>query len=209
MFFLVFHGEERMDAKAKAHLHETPWVVTGPLIALAFFSAVIGWVTIGPVLFGDFFGDAIAVLQHHDVLSHLGESFHGSAGFVLHAVQGPAVWLAFAGVAVAWYFYLKRPELPGIVRTKLSGLYDLLDRKYYFDDLYVRGFAAGGRRAGQFLWKNGDELLIDGLLVNGTAQAVGRLSGVLRRIQTGYLYHYAFAMIIGLTLVLGWLLMLN
>jgi NADH-quinone oxidoreductase subunit L len=209
MFFLVFHGEERMDAKAKAHLHETPWMVTGPLIALAFFSAVIGWVTIGPVLFGDFFGDAIAVLQHHDVLSHLGESFHGSAGFVLHAVQGPAVWLAFAGVAVAWYFYLKRPELSGIVRTKLSGLYDLLDRKYYFDDLYVRGFAAGGRRAGQFLWKNGDELLIDGLLVNGTAQAVGRLSGVLRRIQTGYLYHYAFAMIIGLTLFLGWLLVLN
>lgn len=209
MFFLVFHGPERMDNKTKSHLHETPWVVTGPLIALAVFSAGIGWVTIGPVLFGGFFGDAIFVLQRHDVLAHLGESFHGSAGFILHALQGPAVWLAFAGVAVAWYCYLKRPELPGVVRSKLSGLYDLLDRKYYFDDLYIRGFATGGRRAGQFLWKKGDELLIDGVLVNGTAQAVGRLSGVLRRIQTGYLYHYAFAMIIGLTLFLGWLLVLN
>jgi NADH-quinone oxidoreductase subunit L len=184
-------------------------VVTGPLIALAVCSAGIGWVTIGPVLFGGYFGDAIFVLQRHDVLAHLGESFHGSASFILHALQGPAVWLAFAGVAVAWYCYLKRPELPGVVRSKLPGLYDLLDRKYYFDDLYIRGFAAGGRRVGQFLWKKGDELLIDGVLVNGTAQAVGRLSGVLRRIQTGYLYHYAFAMIIGLTLILGWLLVLN
>jgi NADH-quinone oxidoreductase subunit L len=209
MFFLVFHGRERMDSKTKAHLHETPWVVTGPLIALAVFSAGIGWVTIGPLLFGGYFGDAIFVLQRHDVLAHLGESFHGSASFILHALQGPAVWLAFAGVAVAWYCYLKRPELPGVVRSKLPGLYDLLDRKYYFDDLYIRGFAAGGRRVGQFLWKKGDELLIDGVLVNGTAQAVGRLSGVLRRIQTGYLYHYAFARIIGLTLILGWLLVLN
>ena len=209
MFFLVFHGESRMDNKTKSHLHETPWVVTGPLIALAFFSAVIGWITIGPVLFGGFFGDAIVVLPDHDVLGHLGESFHGSAGFILHALQGPAVWLALAGVAVAWYFYLKHPHLPGVVHARLPGLYDLLERKYYFDDLYIRGFAAGGRRAGQLLWKKGDELLIDGLLVNGTAQAVGLLSGVLRRIQTGYLYHYAFAMIIGLTLFLGWLLMLN
>ena len=209
MFFLVFHGEERMDSKTKSHLHETPWVVTGPLIVLAFFSAVIGWLTIGPVLFGGFFGDAIVVREEHDVLGHLAGSFHGSAAFIGHALQGPAVWLGLAGLATAWLFWLKRPDLPNLIRTRLSGLYTVLDQKYYFDDLYIRGFAAAGRRAGQFLWRKGDELLIDGLLVNGTAQSIGRLAGVLRRVQTGYLYHYAFAMIIGLTLILGWLLMLS
>jgi NADH-quinone oxidoreductase subunit L len=209
MFFLVFHGEERTSSKTRAHLHESPWVVTGPLIVLAFFSAVIGWVTMGPVLFGGFFGDAIVVAPQHDVLAQLGENFHGSAAFILHAAAGPVIWLAFAGVAVAWYLYLKRPELPAIIRGRFSWLYDLLDRKYYFDDLYIRGFAAGGRTLSQFLWKKGDELLIDGVLVNGTAQSIGRLSGVLRRIQTGFLYDYAFAMIIGLTLFLGWLLMFN
>lgn len=209
MFFMVFHGEERTESKTRSHLHESPWVVTGPLIVLAFFSAVIGWVTMGPVLFGGFFGDSIIVTSPHDVLARLGENFHGSAAFILHAAAGPAIWLAFAGVAVAWYLYLKRPDLPAIVRGRFSGLYDLLDRKYYFDDLYIKGFAAGGRAASQFLWKKGDELLIDGVLVNGTAQSIGRLSGVMRRIQTGFLYDYAFAMIIGLTLFLGWLLMFN
>lgn len=198
-----------MDSKTRSHLHETPLVVTGPLIALAFFSAVIGWVTIEPVLFGDYFGDAIFTTHTHDVLEHLAGSFHGSASFLVHAFEGPAVWLSFAGVFVAWYCYLKRPEVPGMLRSRMSGLYELLDRKYYFDDLYIRGFAAGGRRAGRFLWQKGDDFLIDGVLVNGTAQSVGRLSTVLRRIQTGYLYHYAFAMIIGLTLFLGWLLMLK
>lgn len=207
MFFLVFHGEERTSSKTRSHLHESPWVVTGPLIVLAFFSAIIGWVTMGPVLFGGFFGDAIVVTGQHDVLARLGETFHGSAGFILHAAAGPAIWLAFAGVAVAWYLYLKRPELPAVIRGRFSGLYELLDRKYYFDDLYIKGFAAGGRAASQFLWKKGDEFLIDGVLVNGTAQSIGRLSGVLRRIQTGFLYDYAFAMIIGLTLFLGWLLL--
>ncbi len=206
MFFLVFHGEERMDAEAKSHLHETPWVVTGPLILLAIPSAIIGWFTIGPVLFGDFFGDSIQVSAAHDVLARLGETFTGSAGFIVHALQGPAVYLAFAGAITAWYLYLKRPELPGVLRDKLSGLYELLDRKYYFDDLYINGFAAWGRRIGRLLWSKGDEFLIDGLLVNGTANTVGRLAGVLRRVQTGYLYHYAFAMFIGITLILAWLL---
>jgi NADH-quinone oxidoreductase subunit L len=111
-----------------------------------------------------------------------------------------------AGSLTAWFLYLKRPDLPGKLATKLSGIYNLLDRKYYFDDLYIRGFAAGGRRIGQFLWKNGDERMIDGVLVNGTANTVGRLAGVLRQLQTGYLYHYAFAMFIGMTLFLGWML---
>jgi len=206
MFFLVFHGEERMDRKTKSHLHETPRVVTVPLILLAIPSAVIGWFTIEPVLFGGFFGDAIRVGAGHDVLAHLGHEFHGSAAFVTHALQGPAVYLALAGGVTAWFLYLKRPDLPDAIAAKLAGLYNLLDRKYYFDDLWIRGFAAGGRRIGQFLWDKGDQLVIDGILVNGTANSVARFAGVLRRIQTGYLYHYAFAMFFGVTLILAWLM---
>ena len=209
MFFLVFHGEERMSAEAKSHLHETPWVVTGPLILLAIPSAIIGWMTVGPVLFGDYFGEAIAVAPAHDVLSVLGEHWHGSLGLVTHSVVTPVFWLAAAGVFAAWYLYLKRPELPAMLRDRLSGLYKLLDRKYYFDDLYINGFARGGRRLGRLLSEKGDQWLIDGLLVNGTANSVGRLAGVMRRLQTGYLYTYAFAMIIGLTVFLGWLIWLR
>jgi NADH-quinone oxidoreductase subunit L len=206
MFFLVFHGEERMDRETKSHLRESPSVVTGPLVFLAVPSAVIGWFTIGPVLFDGFFGESIVVASSHDVLARLGESFHGSGEFILHALQGPVVYLAAAGAGTAWYLYLQRPDLPQFWQQKMSGLYDVLDNKYYFDDLYIKGFAAGGRRMGQFLWTKGDELIIDGVLVNGTAKTIGRLAGVLRQLQTGYLYHYAFAMFIGLTAVLGWLL---
>jgi NADH-quinone oxidoreductase subunit L len=206
LFFRVFHGEENMDEKTKSHLHETPWVVTGPLILLAIPSAIIGWFTIGPVLFGGFFGDSIFVAQDHDVLARLGESFHGPGQFILHAFQGPAVYLAIAGAGTAWYLYLEQPDLPRLWRENMTGLYQLLVNKYYFDDLYIKGFAAGGRGVGQFLWTKGDELVIDGVLVNGTANSVGRLAGVLRHLQTGYLYHYAFAMFIGLTAFLGWLL---
>jgi NADH-quinone oxidoreductase subunit L len=207
MFFLVFHGEERMDKETKSHLHETPAVVTVPLILLAIPSALIGWFTIEPVLFGNFFGDAIRVTAEHDVLAHLGETFHGSWAFIVHAMTaGPAVYLAAAGALTAWFLYLKRPDIPEAIGARFSGLYNLLDRKYYFDDLYIKGFAAGGRSFGQFLWNKGDELIIDGLIVNGTAKAVGKFAGVLRRVQTGYLYHYAFAMFIGMTAILAWLL---
>ncbi|MDH5344979.1 MAG: proton-conducting transporter membrane subunit, partial [Gammaproteobacteria bacterium] len=206
MFFLVFHGEERMDKKTKSHLHETPAVITVPLILLAIPSAVIGWITIEPVLFGGFFGDAIRVSSEHDVLAHLGEAFHGSAAFIEHALQGPAVYLALAGAVTAWFLFLKRPDIPAAIAAQFSGLYNLLDRKYYFDELWIRGFAGGGRRIGQFLWDKGDQLVIDGIIVNGTAGSIGRFAGVLRRIQTGYLYHYAFAMFFGMTLILAWLL---
>jgi NADH-quinone oxidoreductase subunit L len=209
MFFLVFHGKERMDAETKSHLHETPAVVTVPLILLAIPSAVIGWFTVGPVLFGDYFGDAIQVQSAHDVLAHMGEAWHGSLGLLTHAWQTPVFWLAAAGVWVAWFLYLKRPDIPATIKDKVTPLYNLLDRKYYFDDLYIKGFAAGGRNLGKFLWQKGDELIIDGILVNGTAKAVGRLAGVMRQIQTGYLYTYAFAMIIGLTMLLGWLIWLR
>ena len=107
------------------------------------------------------------------------------------------------------FLYLLRPDIPAKIKSKVEGLYNLLDRKYYFDDLYIKGFAAGGRGFGRFLWEKGDQLIIDGLLVNGTAKAVGRLAGVMRHIQTGYLYTYAFAMIIGLTVLLGWLIWLR
>ena len=206
MFFLVFHGEERMDKETKSHLHESPWVVTGPLILLAIPSAIIGWFTVQPILFGDFFDGAIFETDRHDVLARMAGEWHGSFDLVTHAVFTPIFWLAAAGVFVAWFLYLKRPDILREISGRMSGLHTLLERKYYFDDLYIRGFAAGGRRVGQFLWIKGDEFIIDGVLVNGTANTVGRLAGVLRHLQTGYLYHYAFAMFIGLTAFLGWIL---
>ena len=209
MFFLVFHGEERMDDEIKSHLHETRAVVTVPLIMLAIPSAIIGWFTVGPVLFGDYFGDAIFVSESKDVIGHMAHAWHGSLALLQHAVMTPVFWLAAGGVFAAWFLYLKRPDIPEMIKTKFSGVYNVLDRKYYFDDLWIKGFAAGGRAIGQFLWKKGDELVIDGVLVNGTARTVGRLAGVMRQIQTGYLYTYAFAMIIGLTALLGWLIWLR
>ena len=206
MFFLVFHGEERMDAATRSHLHEPPAVVTVPLILLAVPSLLVGWPAIGPLLFGDFFGDAIRVAPEHGALAAVGEKFHGPAGFILHAFGGPAVYLALAGLVVAWYVWLRRPELATRASERLSALYRLLLNKYYADELYQRVFAAGGRGVGTVLWKAGDQAVIDGIMVNGTARAIGRLAAVVRRVQSGYLYHYAFAMVIGLTALLGWLL---
>ena len=206
MFFLVFHGEERMDAETKSHLHETPWVVTVPLVLLAIPSAIIGWITVEPVLFGGYFGDAIVASEGKDVLAQLGAAWHGQVGMLTHALQTPVLYLALSGVFVAWFLYLKRPDIPATIQQKVSGLYNLLDRKYYFDDLWIRGFAGGGRRIGSFLWQKGDQFLIDGVMVNGTANSIKSLAGVLRRLQTGYLYTYAFAMIIGLTMILSWLI---
>jgi NADH-quinone oxidoreductase subunit L len=209
MFFLVFHGEERMDAETKSHLHETPWVVTVPLVMLAIPSAAIGWYTVGPVLFEGYFGDAIFVAQSRDVLAHIGETWHGGLGLLEHSYKTPVLWLALSGLATAWFLYLKRPDIPATIKDKVSGLYNLLDRKYYFDDLWIRGFAGGGRKIGTLFATKGDELLIDGVLVNGTANSVARLAGVMRQLQTGYLYTYAFAMIIGLTMLLSWLIWLR
>jgi NADH-quinone oxidoreductase subunit L len=207
MFFLVFHGEERMDAETKSHLHETPWVVTVPLILLAIPSALIGWFTAGPVLFEGYFGDAIVVTHGHDVLAHIGSTaWHGSLALLEHSYQSPALWLAASGAFVAWFLYLRRPDIPAMIQSRMSGLHGLLVNKYYFDDLYIKGFAAWGRSFGSFLWKKGDQLLIDGVLVNGTARTVGKLAGVMRQLQTGYLYTYAFGMIIGLTALLSWLI---
>ena len=206
MFFLVFHGETRMDKDTASHVHETPAVVTVPLILLAIPAAVIGWITADEILFDNYFGNSIVYSAGHNVLSQMAEGYHGGIALILHSFETPILYLAGAGIFAAWFLYLKRPDIPETIRQKVSGLYNLLDRKYYMDDLYIKGFAAGGRGVGNFLWKKGDQFLIDGVLVNGTANTIGRLAGVLRQIQTGYLYTYAFAMIIGLTMFLGWLI---
>jgi len=206
MFFLVFHGETRMDAETKSHVRESPWVVTVPLVLLAIPSAIIGWFTVRDILFNNYFGDSIVVSSAHDVLAHMGETFHGSLALFQHSVQTPVFWLAAGGALSAWFLYLKRPDIPATIKDRVSGLYTLLDRKYYMDDLYIKGFAAAGRSIGNLLWQKGDQLVIDGVLVNGTANSIGKLAGVMRQIQTGYLYTYAFAMFIGLTMLLSWLI---
>jgi NADH-quinone oxidoreductase subunit L len=206
MFFMVFHGKERMDEDARHHLHESPWVVTVPLVLLAIPSLVIGWSTIGPLLFGDFFAGAIVVSPNHDVLGEIGREFHGPLGFLVHGLTSPVLLLAAAGVAVAWYLYLKQPLLPAEIRSRFEWVYRLLDNKYYLDAFNQNVLAAGSRLLGQGLWRGGDMAVIDGVLINGTASSIGRAAGILRRLQTGYLYHYAFAMVIGLIVLVGWLI---
>jgi len=206
LIFLTFHGEERMDAHTREHLHESPWVVTVPLVLLAIPSVVVGWFTIQPLLFGGYFGSAIVVAENHDVLGELGKEFHGPAQFVLHALTGPAVWLAAAGVALAWFLYLKRPDLAARLRERSGILYTVLENKFYFDWFNEKVIAGGSRWLGMALWKGGDVALIDGAAVNGSARLVGWVASVARGLQSGYLYHYAFATIIGLSVLLAWLL---
>jgi len=140
----------------------------------------------------------------HDVLGHVKEEFHGPVQFVVHAFTGPAVYLAAAGVLAAWYLYIKRTDLPGQIAARASGLYTLLANKFYFDEIYQAVFARGSRALGTALWRVGDVALIDGGMVNGSARVVGWVSGLLRQLQSGYLYHYAFAMVIGLSALLAW-----
>jgi len=207
MFFLVFHGKERMDKKTKSHLHEPSKVVTMPLILLAIPSLIIGWITIEPVLFGNYFNNVIYVLPQHDVLRTMAIDFHGSWDFLIHSFSaGLAFYLALAGTLTAWFLYIKYPHIPSIIHSKLKLLVNLLEEKYYFDKLWMSVFPSIGKSIGYFLWKQGDERIIDNGLVNGTASSVRSLAFIMRRIQTGYLYHYAFAMIIGLISILTWLL---
>jgi len=206
LVFMTFHGEERMDHHTREHLHESPWVVTLPLILLAIPSVMIGWPGIGPLLFGDYFQGAIVVAPAHDVLGDLGREYHGPAAFVLHGLTGPAVWLAAAGVLAAWFLYLKRPALAAVLREKAGGLYTLLENKYYFDWFNENVIAAGSRKLGMALWKGGDVAVIDGVAVNGSARLVAWVAQTARGLQSGYLYHYAFATIIGLSVLLAWLL---
>ena len=204
LYFIVFHGQERMDHHTQEHLHETPAVVTVPLILLAIPSVVIGAMTIEPLLFGDGLGGAIFVSPEHNVLEHIAEEFHGAMNFALHGLIGLPFILVLAGFGSAFYLYMVKPELPDTIRQRFAALYDIMNRKYLFDEIYQSVFMRGSRNVGTVLWKYGDAGLIDGLLVNGTARLVGWFSSVVRHLQTGYLYTYAFAMIIGLLILLTW-----
>lgn len=227
MYFLVFHGKERFgkashhgdhanEEESGDHHHglahgqkpqESAWVVTLPLVLLAIPSLFIGALSIDTMLFGSFFGDAIQIGNNHSAMSKLGDMFHrhgGVVGMGLHAFLTAPFWLALAGVALSWFFYLKRPDIPATIRKAAGPLYTFMENKYYMDHLYIKGFAAAGRGIGVIFWKLGDTILIDGLLVNGSAKLVETGAGLVRRIQTGYLYHYAFAMIVGAIILLSW-----
>jgi NADH-quinone oxidoreductase subunit L len=206
MFIMTFLGKERMDHHTREHLHESPWVVTVPLILLAIPSAVIGWFTVGPMLFGKFFDDSIFVAPVNNVLEHVGEDFHGSASFVLSAFLAPPVWLAGLGVLTAYIFFLWRPALADAAEAKFKWLYTILIDKFGFDWFNEHVIMVGARWLGGGLWRVGDQLVIDDGLVNGSARTVGWLGSVMRYAQSGYLYHYAFAMILGLAALLLWLI---
>ncbi|GAC1692306.1 MAG: NADH-quinone oxidoreductase subunit L [Steroidobacteraceae bacterium] len=236
MLFLTFHGPERFRAVAHAdgsHLnpadeptypllhgdeahddghahagdpHESPAVVWLPLVALAIPSVIIGAVTVGPVLFGSYFGSAIFVLPRNNVIGAIGAEFTGPMHSALQGLAALPFWLALAGVATAWACFLYRPAWADAIARRFHGLQTLLTQKYYFDWFNENVLAALTRGIGLGLWKGGDQALIDGVLVDGTAHTIGRFGGLLRRVQSGYLYSYAFWMMIGLALLLGWFL---
>ncbi len=193
------HGDEHHDP------HESPWVVTLPLVLLAIPSVVIGAMTIGPMLFGDFFKGAIVVFDgQHPAMHELGNDFHGWFEMALHSLAGPIFWLALAGVVVAWYFYLRRPDIPAALQRRFAFLYKLLDNKYYFDWFNEHVLARGARALGTAFWKGGDVAVIDGVLIDGSASAIGSLARSTRRLQSGYLYWYALVMIVGVIGLMTW-----
>jgi NADH-quinone oxidoreductase subunit L len=224
MYFLVFHGKENFHHKPfppeddHAHdddhghgddhghtPHESPWVVTLPLVALAIPSVVIGYLTIGPILFGDFFKDAIAVLgEHHPAMEELGAEFHGAAAMALHAFGSLPFMLALAGVVTAYVFYMVAPSVPAAIARALSPVINILENKYYLDWFNEHVLAAGARLLGRGLWKGGDVGLIDGVLINGSARLVGMFAGLTRMVQTGHVYWYALVMLLGVFGLLTW-----
>ena len=222
MYFLVFHGEERFrhkpfpgehdhaDEHGHVHVHvphESPWVVTVPLIALAIPSVIIGYLTIAPMLFGEFFKGAIVIdAEHHEAMKELAEAFHGPAAMALHAFGSPVFWLALAGVVTSYVFYMLKPEWPTAIKARFSFVYRVLDNKYYFDWFNENVLARLARLTGTGLWKGGDEGLIDGVLINGSANAVGGVAAIGKRLQTGHLYWYALVMIIGVIGLMTWML---
>ena len=228
MYFLVFHGKERFgqahddhghDAHDDHHddhhhglapgqkPHESPWVVTLPLVLLAIPSVIVGYFTIGPMLFGDFFGNAIFVdvVKHHS-MKELADAFHGPVAMAAHSLHSPVLYLALGGVVVAAVFYLWLPQIPAFFARVLAPVKAILDNKYYLDDFNQAVFAKGARVLGTGLWKGADQGLIDGLVVNGSTRVVAWFSATVRQVQSGYLYHYAFAMILGLIGLIGWIL---
>jgi NADH-quinone oxidoreductase subunit L len=231
MYFLVFHGKERWMQAKPGHAdhghddhghdphhdddhgrhgpvepHESPKVVTIPLILLAIPAIASGWL-IGPMLFGDYFDGAIVIGNDHHAIAHMKEHFHGVIPMILHGLTSVPFWLAIAGAGTAWYLYIKRPDLPAVIKQRFAPFAWALEKKYGFDDFNDWFFAGGARGLGRGLWKAGDQVLIDGLAVNGSASVVGRFAGVVRRLQSGHVYQYAFSMLLGvfvlLTLWLG------
>ena len=206
MLFLTYYGKPRMDEHTLKHVEESPWVVTIPLILLAIPSLVTGFMFLDPLVFGGFFAESIKVLPAHDVVQQIAEHYSGLGPFIAHGLQSLPFLLAVAGIVTAWFMYVRLPHLPGRVREKAGAIYTLLLRKYFVDEFNEFVFAGGARVIGRLLWKIGDVKLIDGLAVNGTARMIGWVSAVIRHIQSGYVYHYAFAMILGLFLLITFFL---
>jgi NADH-quinone oxidoreductase subunit L len=224
MYFLVFHGKERFDQNPDAHHddhghsdhgysdkpHESPWVVIAPLVLLAIPSVFLGFMAIQPMLFGDFFKDAIFVDgSKHMAMQELAKEFHGAAQLALHGLMTLPFWLAFSGVALSYYMYIINPALPAAIKARVEPIYTLLENKYYMDWFNENVLARGARMLGMGLWKGGDQTLIDGGLVNGSWKVIGLISGLVRRAQTGYLYHYALVMILGLFVLMTYFVWFN
>lgn len=201
LIFMTFHGQPRMDKHTKDHLHESPWVVTLPLIVLAVPTIAAGWF-IGPIVFGDYFNNVIHVLPQHDAIVRLGAEFTGIGGMMMHALSTIPFWLSIVGIFTAWFLYNVRTDIPAKIKARCDFLYNLLDRKYYIDELYSWLFAGGSRALGTALWKYGDIKVIDGFFVNGAARVVALSAALVRQYQTGYIYHYAFTMIVGIFVIL-------
>ncbi len=212
LIFLTFHGKPRMGQEKRRHLRESPWVVTVPLVFLAIPSIIAGFWYMQPMLFGGFFGESIKVLPAHDVLRHLAEGYTGHNMLsdawhaLLHGIKTPPFWLALGGFALAFFLYLERPDYVDRIVRKVGPVHRILMNKYGFDEAYEWVFARGARKVGGAFWRIADAKVIDGWVVNGTAHLVAFISQVVRQVQTGYVYHYAFAMIIGLFLLMTWFL---
>jgi NADH-quinone oxidoreductase subunit L len=217
LIFFAFHGEERFrhahkDAHDAHHddahghhgpvePHETPLVVTLPLILLAIPSIGAGWL-IGTVLYGGYFGNSIFFSPDHPTLAHMQEEFHGVVTMTLHGLTAAPFWLALSGAFTAWFLYIKRPDLPAVIKQKAGILATILEKKYGLDDFNDWFFAGGARLIGRGLWKGGDQMLIDGVIVNGSAKLVGWIASVVRLLQSGHIYQYAFSMIFGVFVLL-------
>jgi len=224
MYFLVFHGKERFDQNPDAHHdshhahgdhhdaqpHESPWVVWVPLVLLAIPSVLIGYFTIGPMLHGDFFKDVIFVNQTlHPAMAELSAEFHGAAAMAIHSLSTLPLWLAVAGVATSYVFYIVYPAIPAAIQRVLQPIHTLLENKYYMDWFNENILARGARLLGLGLWKYGDQALIDGAVVNGSWKLVGMLSRLVRKAQSGYLYHYALVMILGVFVLMTYFVWLK
>ena len=205
MLFMTFHGRPRMDEHTKEHLHESPWVVTLPLIILVIPAIGAGWF-IETMLFGDYFGDSIQVSSQHDAVVKLGAQFHGIWGMIFHSLTTLPFWFLVGGIFIAWYFYMVRTDMPGRIKQIFKPIYNVLEHKYYIDELYSWLFAGGARGLGRGFWKFGDVKIIDGFFVNGSARVVVWAAALVRQFQSGYIYHYAFTMIVGVFVLLSfWL----